>query len=31
LPLVFVCFSPDEQFGADYFRAIAHMVYSLDA
>jgi hypothetical protein len=31
LPLVFVCFSRDEQFGADYFRTIAHMVYSLDA
>jgi hypothetical protein len=30
LPLVFVCFSPDEPFGPDYFGAIAHMVYSLD-
>jgi hypothetical protein len=30
LPLVFVCFSPDEPFGPDYFRTIAHMVYSLD-
>ena len=29
-PLVFVCFSRDEPLGPEYFRTIAHMVYSLD-
>ena len=30
LPLVFVCYSRDEPLGQEYFRTIAHMVYSLD-
>ena len=30
LPLVFVSYSRDESFGPEYFRTIAHMVYSLD-
>ena len=30
LPLVFVCYSRDEPLGADYYRTIAQMVYSLD-
>jgi catechol 2,3-dioxygenase-like lactoylglutathione lyase family enzyme len=29
-PLVFVCYARDEPLGQEYFRTIAHMVYSLD-
>jgi catechol 2,3-dioxygenase-like lactoylglutathione lyase family enzyme len=29
-PLVFVCYPRDEPLGQEYFRTIAHMVYSLD-
>ncbi len=30
-PLVFVCYTRDETLGPDYYRAIASLVYSLDA
>ncbi len=31
MPLVFVCFAENETIGPDYYRAIADLVYSLDA
>ena len=30
-PLVFVCYTRDETLGPDYYRAIANLVFSLDA
>ena len=30
LPLVFVCYDDSKTFGAEYYRAIAEMFYSLD-
>ncbi len=30
-PLVFICYAQDEKLGPDYYRAIADLVYSLDA
>ena len=30
LPLVFVCYNDTKTFGADYYRAIAELFYSLD-
>ncbi len=30
LPLVFVCYDDTKTFGADYYRAIAELFYSLD-
>jgi catechol 2,3-dioxygenase-like lactoylglutathione lyase family enzyme len=31
LPVVFACYADDEAFGADYYRTVANLAYSLDA
>lgn len=31
MPLVFVCYAESESLGADYYRTVADLVYSLDA
>jgi hypothetical protein len=30
LPLVFVCYAEGKEIGADYYRTIANLMYSLD-